>query len=950
MKNQPSPLTPKKRTRLSPVPTGSVKKARYVKKSSNSDTGSPTVSSDDGSGSVEQHRRLKRPAPLTPRKSLETLNQFSKLHIATPSSSRFVQHSPGIQASYTALEIDEHLGMEQDSEADDAEEQEVSNTVLDAFPESDAEVRSDTEPVRDVRQVIKEYIYPPPLRRFKLGMIDGEEYGPEQSWMEGETVNEEDHGSDKPVRILDQFIFYLDSCMQLCALGEVSPKIDEDELGDIGSEVDDVQEPSLIYLGPVVDAYQGGSAASTSIWVETDLAWYILGVSHPLYRETYKPFFIAHTFTLIFSHLANDKPMASPEQVHALIQNPHGIYNAILRNAGQNLKCKLGLVDFWSNIGGLVEGMVQEHEGAPCNVALPKTHSVEGPGGTTAYTSIKINGVKYQRGDVVLVMPGEDEQTKRQLQALDASAMSKNELANAFWLISLIMVSNLQLSKIQQHSSAEKGAFLDVAPHRSLSLAIEAADCYPCLLKAEQQLLSTPRLLDGPVILLEGGTYHLQELVYIKPDSPGPYILAQIQSVAQRKDKIRIQVSLLQRSAPDSRKFHDDPQNSKQLDSWLELPNHFWLESLGLDQTTCNQCLQDEMDILNKKIKPMKQHPLKALDIFSGCGGLDEVDIIYGGPPCQSFSLANAVKKDDDPRHSLALTALSFVDLYRPSYVILENVRGMVDYPLVNLDGEIMEMGIPKLWLRCLTAMDYQVHLSVLESGAYGTPQCRARLIIIASKRDGASVVSPSSLFAPLPPITVDMAISDLPQFNWYESGPSEPFSPVFTPEHGWGCQVPYKTHVQTRYQYSLRNPVGRVQQHFTKIYSAIISNRVRHIPLRPGASWKDLPANLQEKVWRIKALNKTAYKRVIGEDFFPTSVCKVDPTSRFGQVLHPTQRRVISLREYARAQGFPDTFIFWTAGSEDTIQELFKQIGNAVPIPLGIALGQAIMFALVSN
>lgn len=49
---------------------------------------------------------------------------------------------------------------------------------------------------------------------------------------------------------------------------------------------------------------------------------------------------------------------------------------------------------------------------------------------------------------------------------------------------------------------------------------------------------------------------------------------------------------------------------------------------------------------------------------------LDEVDIIYGGPPCQSFSYANSFKKDDDPRHSLSLTALSFVDLYRPSYVM----------------------------------------------------------------------------------------------------------------------------------------------------------------------------------------------------------------------------------------------------------------------------------------
>ncbi|KAG9041231.1 hypothetical protein FS837_012533 [Tulasnella sp. UAMH 9824] len=95
------------------------------------------------------------------------------------------------------------------------------------------------------------------------------------------------------------------------------------------------------------------------------------------------------------------------------------------------------------------------------------------------------------------------------------------------------------------------------------------------------------------------------------------------------------------------------------------------------------------------------------MHMLSGPSGVDEVDVIYGGPPCQSFSYANLFKKDDDPRHSLSLTALSFVDLYRPSYVILENVRGMVDYSLVNADGENIKMGVSKLWLRCLTAMEF---------------------------------------------------------------------------------------------------------------------------------------------------------------------------------------------------------------------------------------------------
>ncbi|KIO27926.1 hypothetical protein M407DRAFT_22836 [Tulasnella calospora MUT 4182] len=1213
-----SPLTPQKRTRLSPAPTGSLKKARYMKNGSDSDdSGSPTVSTDTTSGHMQGHRRKQRPASLTPRKSLDGLYQFGKLQIATPSSSRFAQHSPGIQASHAALEIEEALGMEQgSSEADEADEKEVFN-AMNAHPESDADVQSENEVERDVTEAIREYIYPPPLYRFKHTMVDGEAYGPEQAVMEGETLDEEEHASDKPVRVLDKFIFYLDTSRQLCGLGEVYPKIDEDDLGDTESENGDTPEASLIYLGPIVDAYQGDANPYTNalIWVETELAWYILAAPHPLYREAYKPFLIAHTFTLILSRLVKNEPLATPEQFYGIIQDPHGIYNAILRNAGENLDYKLGLVDFWSNIGGvrmacanigsqtfvsaplisqllgqlqpskprappskeklsfisqdagiqnsvtpliyqiankhflrplaclgrpladcldyqttskLAGDLVQTHADAPCHVIISSADSVEGPDGNPAYTCIQINGVRYQRGDIVLVMPGKDHQTKRQHQAQDKSAKSQNDLGNVFWFAEIIYFfknkkgivfhahwllhssksflhetgdpqelflinecSNSSVESIVCHVQvdfmghgeqpepcfdpsiffcrflyqSEKGAFLDVAPHRARNLPFQAADCYPCLLEAEQHLLGIPRLLDKQAILYKGVTYHLQECAFIKPDSPGPYILGQIQSIAKTKDKLRIQATILHRHGSDSRQFYDDrklcitatsiqcsaerlcgkfyaisqPTTSNKLEHWLELPNHFWIASPELDPQVnsfrpCLECLEHELDVSNKKIRLIQQNPLKALDLFSGCGGLDktkiittkwsiennphavktlrknmpkdhivisddintvlaqviqqslgsyddpslpgldEVDVIYGGPPCQSFSQANGFKKDDDPRHSLSLTALSFVDLYRPSYVILENVRGMVDYHLVNADGEMMKMGVPKLWLRCLTAMDYQVHLSVLEAGAYGTPQCRARLIVIAARRgcslpsfplpthafprqprpihtpDGASIASPSSMFAPLPPITVKMAIGDLPHFHWNESGTRDFFSPVFTAELGWGYQIAYKSHAQTRYQASLRNPIEKVQQHFTKIYSSLVSKRVVHIPMTPGACWKDLPKNLWDRNWKMKPLRSSTYKRVIEDQYFPTSVCKVDPTSRFGQVLHPNQRRVISLREYARAQGFPDTFIFWTTDSGRTIDELFKQVGNAVPIPLGFALGQTVMFAMVSD
>ncbi|KAG8915022.1 hypothetical protein FRC00_008649 [Tulasnella sp. 408] len=209
---------------------------------------------------------MQRPAPLTP-KSAEALSRFDELHIATPSSSRFAQHPAGIQASHTALEIDEALSMElgdeSDAEADEAEEKEVTDTVLSAHPDSDVEGQSDIEEVRDVIVAIRGYIYPPPFYRFKHGTVDREAYGPEQAMMEGETAPDDAQASDKPVRVLNQFIFYLDTARQLCALGEVSPKIDEDELGDAESDTSNIQEATPIYLGPILDAYHGDPTAYT---------------------------------------------------------------------------------------------------------------------------------------------------------------------------------------------------------------------------------------------------------------------------------------------------------------------------------------------------------------------------------------------------------------------------------------------------------------------------------------------------------------------------------------------------------------------------------------------------------------------------------------------------------------------------------------------------------------
>ncbi|KAG9029241.1 hypothetical protein FRB95_005562 [Tulasnella sp. JGI-2019a] len=342
------------------------------------------------------------------------------------------------------------------------------------------------------------------------------------------------------------------------------------------------------------------------------------------------------------------------------------------------------------------------------------------------------------------------------------------------------------------------------------------------------------------------------------------------------------------------------------------------------------------------------------------------IDLIYGGPPCQSFSDANAFKKADDFRHGLSMVFLSNVDMFRPRYVLMENVRGMVTYGLHNSNNQSIKHGMLKIIFRCLTSMGYQLQFGLLNAGAYGTPQSRDRLIIMAARRDcplpnlpiathafkcrpgcmnltdGFSLPQMSNVSAGLPPTTVDMAISDLPAFDWKDpisddQHANEEHHHAFTGMHS-ALQYHFKTPVN-RYQMHVRKGSKHVHQHFTLRYSDITARRVVMVPTCDDANWEALPDFLKSDKWADgKKWRRYLFQRIRGDGFFSTSMTTVNPASRHGRVLHPSQKRVITFREYARSQGFPDAYDFQTVESTD---HLFRQVGNAVPIPLGEALGR---------
>ncbi|XP_077290001.1 DNA (cytosine-5)-methyltransferase 1-like [Arctopsyche grandis] len=384
-----------------------------------------------------------------------------------------------------------------------------------------------------------------------------------------------------------------------------------------------------------------------------------------------------------------------------------------------------------------------------------------------------------------------------------------------------------------------------------------------------------------------------------------------------------------------------------------------------------------------------------------------EVELLCGGPPCQGFSGMNRFNSREysNFKNSLVASFLSYCDYYRPKYFIFENVRNFVAFK----KGMVL-----KLTLRCLLQIGYQCTFGIVQAGDYGVPQTRRRLIIFASapgyklpeypvpthvftrractlsvaidgKRYNSNLILYNS--APKRTCTIRDAMSDLPEIS---NGTTK-------------MEIDYGSEPQSDFQRSVRNkdPSVKLRDHICKNMAPLIQARMCRIPTTPGSDWRDLPNiavtlsdGTKSKVlqyWYHDVKNgkgpggtlrgvcacasgKTCnpldkqdntlipwclphtgnrhnhwgglYGRISWDGYFSTTVTDPEPMGKQGRILHPEQHRVVSVRECARSQGFPDSYIF-----VGNIPDKHRQIGNAVPPPLGAALGRVIKKALsISN
>jgi DNA (cytosine-5)-methyltransferase 1 len=305
-----------------------------------------------------------------------------------------------------------------------------------------------------------------------------------------------------------------------------------------------------------------------------------------------------------------------------------------------------------------------------------------------------------------------------------------------------------------------------------------------------------------------------------------------------------------------------------------------------------------------------------------------ELDLVAGGPPCQGFSINAPTRSTSDHRNHLFLNYLNFVDEFKPKVVLIENVPGMVSFS----NGETI-----RAILGSLANLGYKASVRVLYAPHYGIPQMRWRTIFLATrlgfdpsllypipshntkgrpnfttKLNGNSLVYSQdyiSATASQPGTTVWDAIGDLPSI---ENG-------------GGNDEMSYSTEPLNLLQKYLRLGSDRLRNHQCANLGPTNVRRLPYIP--PGGSWRDIPHELlPEGMKRARRSDHTKrYGRLDPNGIASTILTKCDP--HWGAYIHPMQNRVLSVREAARLQSFPDRVSFM-----GSLSEQYEQVGNAVP------------------
>lgn len=299
---------------------------------------------------------------------------------------------------------------------------------------------------------------------------------------------------------------------------------------------------------------------------------------------------------------------------------------------------------------------------------------------------------------------------------------------------------------------------------------------------------------------------------------------------------------------------------------------------------------------------------------YANISNTQDIDLIIGGPPCQAFSTAGQRRGFQDARGNVFLTFIDRILELKPKFAVIENVRGILSAPFESEEIEKRFGFAPKTpeekkggallyIINRLEEGGYTVTFNLYNAANYGAPQKRERVVFFCSR-----------------------------------NGQKAPYLPPTNDEFGNYGLPKWRT---------VKEVLEGLQEENQK-YINFPEKRLKYFRmLKAGQYWKHLPKNLQYEAMGDKLKlggGKTGFfRRVAWDEPSPTLV--TDPTMPATDLCHPDKDRPLSIQEYARIQEFPDDWKFF-----GEMKDVYKQIGNAVPISLGYAIGKQIIGLLTNG
>lgn len=331
--------------------------------------------------------------------------------------------------------------------------------------------------------------------------------------------------------------------------------------------------------------------------------------------------------------------------------------------------------------------------------------------------------------------------------------------------------------------------------------------------------------------------------------------------------------------------------------------------AVELENLYC-QTLKTNFPDLNVKQGDIMNYSKEKILLDSGLASLEEIDLIFGGSPCQSFSTAGNRLAFGSPGGKAMLKFAELISEVKPKVFLLENVKGLLSAPLKNRPLAERGEGFPELEedekrgtaLQHILSKftDYHVVYKLVNAADYGVPQTRERVFFVGFRKDLGK------------------------EFQFPE------------PTH-------FKKPLGNQKKWISFKEVMDTLEHVQHSHLKYSDERLRFMKLVPkgGGYWKHLPEELIEEAmggaFKSSGGKVGFYRRIYAHAPSPTVL--TSPVQKSTVLGHPYEDRPLSIQEYLAVQTFPEDYFV-----NGTLAKQYVQIGNAVPVKLAEAMGKAIL------